>query len=125
MRRSHTDEKILNEKVKKLGMANINKDMGYERYLEIISNYRQFDDKNMEMKMLAMEVVELYFRDGITYHEFMELVFRDYPDYIDNYTFNIYLGQFYRRRYSKSLHDKEKNNDMLMKLVKRYNKRYR
>ena len=95
MRRSHTDEKILNEKVKKLGMANINKDMGYERYLEIISNYRQFDDKNMEMKMLAMEVVELYFRDGITYHEFMELVFRDYPDYIDNYTFNIYLGQFY------------------------------
>ena len=125
MRKSHVDEKVLNYKINNMGMGIIFKDMGEERRLEMMSKYNQFEDKNDKIKQLALEVVNMYFKDGITYQEFIELVFGDYPEYEDNYTFNVYLGQYYRRQYSKSLKEREKSDELLRKLVKQYNKRYR
>lgn len=122
---SHVDEKVLYHKINNTGMGFIFKDMGEERRLEMMSKYNQFEDKNDKIKQLALEVVNMYFKDGITYQEFIELVFGDYPEYEDNYTFNVYLGQYYRRQYSKSLKEREKSDELLRKLVKQYNKRYR
>lgn len=121
MRKSHVDEKVLNHKINNTGMGMIFKDMGEERRLEMMSKYNQFEDKNDKLKKLVLGIANTYFKDGITYQEFIELVFGDYPEYEDNYTFNVLLGQYYRKLYSKSLREKE----LLKKLALSYQKRHK
>ena len=121
MRKSHVDEKVLNYKINNMGMAIIFKDMGEERRLEMMSKYNQFEDKNDKLKKLVLEIANTYFKNGITYQEFMENILKDYPEYEDNYTFNVLLGQYYRKLYSKSLREKE----LLKKLALSYQKRHK
>ena len=121
MRKSHVDEKVLNYKINNMGMGIIFKDMGEERRLEMMSKYNQFEDKNDKLKKLVLEIANTYFKDGITYREFMENILKDYPEYEDNYTFNVLLGQYYRKLYSKSLREKE----LLKKLGLSYQKRHK
>lgn len=121
MRKSHVDEKVLNHKINNTGMGIIFKDMGEERRLEMMSKYNQFEDKNDKLKKLVLEIANTYFKDGITYQEFMENILKDYLEYEDNYTFSVLLGQYYRKLYSKSLREKE----LLKKLALSYQKRHK
>ena len=72
---------------------------------------------------MALEIAKIYFSDGISSLEFKRKVFRDYPKYEDNYTFNIFLDQGYRELYRIWLQKQENSKKILKKLALVYRER--
>ena len=100
-------------------------DESRERTLRSLNKYRLLEKDNMELKMIALGIAEIYFSDGITFLEFKNKVFKDYPKYEDNYAFNIFLEQGYRKLYCAWLQKQENRNKMLKKLLLVYEKKYK
>ncbi len=119
-----------NRKVKCCGIKNridvsIFCEESEERTLRRLSKNRYFKAFDEELQLIASEIANIYFRDGITYREFTELVFRDYPKYIENFNFEVYLGQAYRKLYREYLINKSRKEEMLNKVISGYQRKYK
>lgn len=122
---SKSSEKIIMYNVKTRINQQIYKDESRERTLRSLNKNRLLEKDNMELKMIALGIAEIYFSDGITFLEFKNKVFKDYPKYEDNYAFNIFLEQGYRKLYCAWLQKQENRNKMLKKLLLVYEKKYK
>lgn len=122
---SKSSEKIMMYNVKTRINQQIYNDESRERTLRSLNKYRLLEKDNMELKMIALGIAEIYFSDGITFLEFKNKVFKDYPKYEDNYAFNIFLEQGYRKLYCAWLQKQENRNKMLKKLLLVYEKKYK
>lgn len=122
---SKSSEKIIMYNVKTRINQQIYNDESRERTLRSLNKNRLLEKDNMELKMIALGIAEIYFSDGITFLEFKNKVFKDYPKYEDNYAFNIFLEQGYRKLYCAWLQKQENRNKMLKKLLLVYEKKYK
>ena len=124
MAKSSALDKLILLNVKKRIDYSIIREESDERTLRRLSRGRLLKNNDILLQIQAEEIARLYFRDDITYQEFIELEFRDYPEYKDNYTFNVLLGQHYRQLYRQYLEEKSKKEQLLKKLILCYQKRY-
>lgn len=120
MGKSYVDDKELDFLIKNIGISLCHRDESDRKVLRNNSLYREFN-ANSEMRDAVQKIAIMYFKDDISYKLFMENVFKDYSEYKDDYTFNVLLGQSFRRLYCKSLRKKE----LIKKLTLCYRKRYK
>ena len=123
MSMSKAKEKIIRYNVKTRATYQIYSEESQERTLKTLSRSRLLEKDNIELKNMALEIAKIYFSDGISSLEFKRKVFRDYPKYEDNYTFNIFLDQGYRELYRIWLQKQENSKKLLKKLALVYRER--